>query len=547
MKIAVLGGGHGCYAAAADLAEAGHEVRLWRRDAAALAPVVEAGTIGLIDANGRRDVGIAMATRRHRRGAGRGRADRRAEPGDRAGRHRAGDGAAPAERPGRVPAAGHLRQLRHGAHRPRRGLEGRGRVGRDRHPALPGAQARAARGAGDDPGGAPADRRLSGAAGRRGARRDRPRLPVGAWLRRRPVGRADERRAGDPSAADGDERGAAAALRALGHPCRGHAAGGARRHRPARPRADRGPRGARLRARRTTRSPTTTRTTAGCTATRTSSSSTRATGASTSTCITHRYVTEDTELGLAFLASVARWCGVDAPIAHGLLAVTGGFLGRDLRHGSAHPRGARPRRARPRRALQQRLHDRRRRRSGPTMRWHAMPPSAPAAWAAASRSPSPTPATPIALIDSRRRERGGRGAAARRGLRRDPQQPREPGPARRDGRRRDRGHRRAGAVGRRRRCARRARRRRHDLRGRARDARGQARGARRDRPPLPRRRGRDLDDEQHPRDPARAAVRPSRALPQPALAEPGLPDPGGRAERASRHRAPRRSSARARR
>ncbi|MDQ6639530.1 MAG: NAD/NADP octopine/nopaline dehydrogenase family protein, partial [Pseudomonadota bacterium] len=47
----------------------------------------------------------------------------------------------------------------------------------------------------------------------------------------------------------------------------------------------------------------------------------------------HRYVVEDTELGLAFLASVARWCGVDAPIAHGLLAVTGGFLGRDLRRG----------------------------------------------------------------------------------------------------------------------------------------------------------------------------------------------------------------------
>ena len=43
MKIAVLGGGHGCYAAAADLAEAGHEVRLWRRDAAALAPVVDSG------------------------------------------------------------------------------------------------------------------------------------------------------------------------------------------------------------------------------------------------------------------------------------------------------------------------------------------------------------------------------------------------------------------------------------------------------------------------------------------------------------------------
>ncbi len=49
--------------------------------------------------------------------------------------------------------------------------------------------------------------------------------------------------------------------------------------------------------------------------------------------LTHRYVTEDTELGLAFLASVARWAGVDAPIAQGLLAITGGFLGRDLRSG----------------------------------------------------------------------------------------------------------------------------------------------------------------------------------------------------------------------
>ena len=48
---------------------------------------------------------------------------------------------------------------------------------------------------------------------------------------------------------------------------------------------------------------------------------------------THRYVTEDTELGLAFLASVARYVGVDAPVAHGLLAIVGGFLGRDLRLG----------------------------------------------------------------------------------------------------------------------------------------------------------------------------------------------------------------------
>src|SRR3954464_11067543 len=62
MRIAVLGGGHGCYAAAADLSEVGHEVRLWRRDAAALSPVVESGTIALIDERGRREVGIALAT-----------------------------------------------------------------------------------------------------------------------------------------------------------------------------------------------------------------------------------------------------------------------------------------------------------------------------------------------------------------------------------------------------------------------------------------------------------------------------------------------------
>ena len=29
----------------------------------------------------------------------------------------------------------------------------------------------------------------------------------------------------------------------------------------------------------------------------------------------------------------ARWVGVDAPIAHGLVAITGGYLGRDLRQG----------------------------------------------------------------------------------------------------------------------------------------------------------------------------------------------------------------------
>jgi opine dehydrogenase len=62
MRIAVLGGGHGAYAAAADLAEQGHEVRLWRRDVAALAPVVEAASIGLKDERGSRRVPIALAT-----------------------------------------------------------------------------------------------------------------------------------------------------------------------------------------------------------------------------------------------------------------------------------------------------------------------------------------------------------------------------------------------------------------------------------------------------------------------------------------------------
>ena len=49
---------------------------------------------------------------------------------------------------------------------------------------------------------------------------------------------------------------------------------------------------------------------------------------------THRYVREDGEIGLALLASVARWASVDAPLAEGLLAVLGAILGRDLRRGA---------------------------------------------------------------------------------------------------------------------------------------------------------------------------------------------------------------------
>lgn len=62
MRIAVLGGGHGAYAAAADLAEQGHEVRLWRRDAKAFAPVLQSGAIRLKDVKGTRSVRLAAAT-----------------------------------------------------------------------------------------------------------------------------------------------------------------------------------------------------------------------------------------------------------------------------------------------------------------------------------------------------------------------------------------------------------------------------------------------------------------------------------------------------
>jgi opine dehydrogenase len=62
MRIAVLGGGHGAYAAAADLAEQGHEIRLWRRDAKALAPLIESPSITLKDSRGKRHVNIALAT-----------------------------------------------------------------------------------------------------------------------------------------------------------------------------------------------------------------------------------------------------------------------------------------------------------------------------------------------------------------------------------------------------------------------------------------------------------------------------------------------------
>lgn len=62
MEIAVIGGGNGCYAAAADLSEQGHRVRLWRRDVEALVPVKAAGGLTLKDFKGERFVSLSLVT-----------------------------------------------------------------------------------------------------------------------------------------------------------------------------------------------------------------------------------------------------------------------------------------------------------------------------------------------------------------------------------------------------------------------------------------------------------------------------------------------------
>ncbi len=62
MEIAVIGGGHGCHAAAADLSERGHRVRLWRRDREAFAPTLKRSALTLTDTQGTRDVSLGLAT-----------------------------------------------------------------------------------------------------------------------------------------------------------------------------------------------------------------------------------------------------------------------------------------------------------------------------------------------------------------------------------------------------------------------------------------------------------------------------------------------------
>ncbi len=62
MHIAVLGGGHGCYAAAADLSEQGHSVALWRRSAGQFGTLLTDHAIELKDHQGTRAVRIARIT-----------------------------------------------------------------------------------------------------------------------------------------------------------------------------------------------------------------------------------------------------------------------------------------------------------------------------------------------------------------------------------------------------------------------------------------------------------------------------------------------------
>ena len=62
MQIAVLGGGNGSLAAAVDLTEQGHQVRLWRRDPTVVAEMVAAGPLNLKDHSGSRQIPLALIT-----------------------------------------------------------------------------------------------------------------------------------------------------------------------------------------------------------------------------------------------------------------------------------------------------------------------------------------------------------------------------------------------------------------------------------------------------------------------------------------------------
>jgi opine dehydrogenase len=59
LRIAILGGGHGCFAAAADLSEQGHQVSWWRRHAPGFEAIRSAGGVLLKDVAGQRRIAVA--------------------------------------------------------------------------------------------------------------------------------------------------------------------------------------------------------------------------------------------------------------------------------------------------------------------------------------------------------------------------------------------------------------------------------------------------------------------------------------------------------
>ncbi|MBB3139606.1 NAD/NADP-dependent octopine/nopaline dehydrogenase family protein [Halomonas organivorans] len=58
MKVSVIGGGHGCYAAAVEMVEKGFDVVLWRRDGEALRELKELGGIDVKDVKGERRIPV---------------------------------------------------------------------------------------------------------------------------------------------------------------------------------------------------------------------------------------------------------------------------------------------------------------------------------------------------------------------------------------------------------------------------------------------------------------------------------------------------------
>ena len=62
VRVTVIGGGHGGYAAAAHLSDQGHEVRFWRRDASSFEKILTGKKISIKDYRGTRDVEIHAPT-----------------------------------------------------------------------------------------------------------------------------------------------------------------------------------------------------------------------------------------------------------------------------------------------------------------------------------------------------------------------------------------------------------------------------------------------------------------------------------------------------